>query len=123
MAEPRSRCRPPARVLARSRRRKNPVDFDDLRLFLHLSRSLHFGRTSQECHVSASALSRAIQRLERNVSQQLFDRDNRSVDLTRAGARLQQFASENTGRVGAGSAASSTHPPRACGARSRFLPR
>ena len=64
------------------------MDFDDLRLFLHLSRTLHFGRTSQECHISASALSRSIQRLEQSVGQQLFERDNRSVELTRAGALL-----------------------------------
>ena len=70
------------------------MDFDDLRLFLHLSRSLHFGRTSQECHISASALSRSIQRLEQDVGEQLFDRDNRSVELTRAGARFARFAAD-----------------------------
>jgi LysR family transcriptional regulator, positive regulator for ilvC len=70
------------------------MDFDSLRLFLHLSQSLHFGRTSQECHISPSALSRAIQRLEKSVGQPLFDRDNRRVELTRAGKRLVQFASD-----------------------------
>ncbi len=70
------------------------MDFDDLRLFLNLTRTLHFGRTSHECHISPSALSRAIQRLERSVEQQLFERDNRSVELTEAGARLRQFAAE-----------------------------
>ncbi len=70
------------------------MDFDDLRLFLHLSRTLHFGRTSQECHLSASALSRAIQRLEQDVGQQLFDRDNRSVELTPAGTRFTRFAAD-----------------------------
>lgn len=70
------------------------MDFDSLRLFLHLSRSLHFGRTSHECHISPSALSRAIQRLEKSVGQPLFDRDNRSVELTHAGTRFVQFASD-----------------------------
>jgi len=69
------------------------MDFAELRLFLHLSRSLHFGHTSAECHISASALSRAIQRLERDVGQALFERDNRSVQLTGHGVRFQQFAS------------------------------
>lgn len=69
------------------------MDFDELRLFLHLSRSLHFGHTSSECHISASALSRAIQRLERDVGHPLFERDNRSVQLTAQGVRFQQFAS------------------------------
>ena len=34
------------------------MDYDSLRLFLHLSRTLHFLRTSRECHVSPSTLSR-----------------------------------------------------------------
>src|SRR5690606_30075247 len=66
------------------------MDFAELRLFLHLSRSLHFGRTSTECHISPSALSRAIQRLERDVGHALFARDNRSVELTPKGKRFQQ---------------------------------
>ena len=70
------------------------MDFAELRLFLHLSRSLHFGHTSTECHISASALSRAIQRLERDVGHALFERDNRSVQLTAQGLRFQQFASK-----------------------------
>lgn len=70
------------------------MDLDALRLFLHLSETLHFARTSHECHISPSALSRAIQRLERSVGQPLFDRDNRSVELTRAGARFRQFAAD-----------------------------
>lgn len=70
------------------------MDFAELRLFLHLSRSLHFGHTSSECHISASALSRAIQRLERDVGHALFERDNRSVQLTAQGLRFQQFASK-----------------------------
>ena len=70
------------------------MDFAELRLFLHLSRSLHFGRTSSECHISASGLSRAIQRLERDLGHALFERDNRSVQLTAQGLRFQQFASK-----------------------------
>lgn len=44
--------------------------------------------------MSASALSRSIQRLERTVGQRLLERDNRRVALTPAGARVQQFASD-----------------------------
>ena len=43
------------------------MDYDGLALFLHLSRTLHFTRTSRECHLSLSALSRTIQRLESYV--------------------------------------------------------
>jgi len=73
------------------------VDSDSLRLFLHLSRSLHFGRTSRECHVSASALSRSIRRLEQAAGAELFERNSRAVQLTEAGVRLQAFALEVLG--------------------------
>jgi LysR family positive regulator for ilvC len=69
------------------------MNFGELRLFLHLSRTLHFGRTSAECHISPSALSRVLQRLERDVGHRLFERDNKSVSLTNQGERFQQFAS------------------------------
>jgi len=70
------------------------MDLDSLRLFLHLSRSLHFGRTSKECHVSPSALSRTIQRLEDEAGAALLLRDRRSVALTDEGRLLQSFAQE-----------------------------
>ena len=69
-----------------------------LELFLHLSRTLHFGRTSRERHVSPSALSRAIQRLEAELGEKLFVRDRRSVELTPAGALFETYASETLAR-------------------------
>jgi len=75
------------------------MDLDELRLFLHLSRSLHFGRTSKECHVSPSALSRSIQRLEAELSAQLLVRDRRSVALTDEGRVVQGFAMETLARL------------------------
>ncbi len=74
------------------------MDYDDLRLFLHLSRSLHFGRTSRECHISTSALSRAIQRLEAELDSVLFERDQRKVELTAAGQAFQEHAAETLAR-------------------------
>jgi LysR family positive regulator for ilvC len=70
------------------------MEYDDLRLFLHLSRTLHFGRTSKECHVSASALSRTVQRLEAELDAPLFVRDRRSVELTPAGELFASHAAE-----------------------------
>lgn len=77
------------------------MDYEELRLFLHLSRSLHFGRTSRECHVSPSALSRTIQRLEGEVGQPLFTRDRRSVELLPAGEALKAHAAETLAHFGA----------------------
>jgi LysR family positive regulator for ilvC len=70
------------------------MNLEALRHFLHLSRSLHFGATSRQCHLSASALSRSIQRLEQELGAQLLRRDNRTVELTAAGVQLQRYASE-----------------------------
>lgn len=71
------------------------MHFDDLKLFLHLCQTLHFGKTSRACHVSPSTLSRIIQRLEEHVGRPLFDRDRRHVRLTSAGLAFQSFAQES----------------------------
>lgn len=68
------------------------MDSRSLTLFLNLSETLHFGRTSEELHISASALSRTIKQLEENLGVTLFERDNRRVALTREGKLLQTFA-------------------------------
>src|SRR5688572_25636181 len=74
------------------------MDHHELGLFLHLARNLHFGKTSRECHVSPSALSRTIQRLEAEVGQPLFTRDRRSVELAPAGVLLEAYAAETIAR-------------------------
>jgi LysR family transcriptional regulator, positive regulator for ilvC len=70
------------------------MDQHHLHLFLELADSLHFGRTSRKCNISPSALSRAIQRLEEEVGEPLFFRDNRSVVLTKAGTLFRDYAIE-----------------------------
>ena len=74
------------------------MDIQSLRLYLGLCRNLHFARTSDEFHTSASALSRTIQRLEETVSHQLLLRDNRSVALTAQGEIFRQFAEDTISR-------------------------
>jgi LysR family positive regulator for ilvC len=71
------------------------MDFRSLELFLHLSSTLHFGRTSQACHISPSALSRTISRIEEEIGSLLFVRDNRSVELSEVGVRFKTYA-QNT---------------------------
>ncbi|MEY1663080.1 HTH-type transcriptional activator IlvY [Isoalcanivorax beigongshangi] len=68
------------------------MDTRPLQLFLTLSDTLHFGRTSRLCHVSPSALSRSIRQLETELGVTLFYRDNRSVHLTREGERFRDYA-------------------------------
>ncbi len=74
------------------------MDFHSLKLFLHLSSTLHFGRTSEACHISPSALSRTIQRLEEEIGLPLFIRDKRSVSLSDAGNSFRRFAQETIDR-------------------------
>lgn len=70
------------------------MDLRSLELFLHLASTLHFGKTGRHCHISTSALSRMIQRLETEIGQPLFLRDNRSVELSDAGHRFRSYARE-----------------------------
>lgn len=65
--------------------------FEVMRLFLHLSRTLHFGRTSEQCRVSPSSLSRNIRQLEKELGVALFARDKRHVALTPEGQRFQSY--------------------------------
>ena len=70
------------------------ITLDELRTFLDLSRTLRFARTSEARHLSPSALSRSIARLEQRTGRRLFDRDQRTVALTPSGARLVPVVEE-----------------------------
>lgn len=66
----------------------------DLQLFIDLASSLHFANTAKRHHMSASALTRTIQRIESDASTVLLQRNNRRVLLTPDGERYLQFAQE-----------------------------
>jgi LysR family transcriptional regulator, positive regulator for ilvC len=68
------------------------MEHRELELFLHLARTLNYGRTSLECHVSAATLTRTIQRLEVRAGAQLLDRGPRGVVLTADGQRFTSYA-------------------------------
>ncbi|PWI31741.1 HTH-type transcriptional activator IlvY [Vibrio albus] len=68
------------------------MNIKSLQLFIHLCDSKSFNKTATAMHISPSALSRQIQKLEEEVGQSLFIRDNRSVDLTNAGRKLLPVA-------------------------------
>lgn len=53
--------------------------------FVVLAEELHFGRAAARLHVTQSALSQQIQRLERQVGVELVERDSRRVALAPAG--------------------------------------
>jgi LysR family positive regulator for ilvC len=68
------------------------VDTRVLKQFTNLADSLHFGRASEASHVSPSALSRSIRRLEDELGVALFERNNRRVSLTHAGNLFLSYA-------------------------------
>ena len=70
------------------------MDLTELQIFLQLSTTLHFGRTAEQCYLSPSAVSRAIQRLEEEVGVPLLLRDNRGVELTPEGECFRAFAAD-----------------------------
>lgn len=59
-----------------------------LRYFLALTETEHFGRAAERCFVSQSAFSNAIQELETTLGVRLVDRTNRSVTITSTGQEV-----------------------------------
>ena len=70
------------------------MELKSLRMFVDLAKSLHFGKTAEQHHVSPSTLSRVIQRLEIELGNALLHRDNRTVVLSEAGQQFYQFAEQ-----------------------------
>lgn len=71
------------------------------RQFLALAESLHFGHAAQRLHMTQPPLTQAIQGLERRLGARLFDRTQRSVALTAAGAALVEPARQLLRRAAA----------------------
>lgn len=66
----------------------------DLRAFLALSHTCNFGQAALRLHLTQSALSALIARLEVQVGARLFERTTRSVTLTAAGRAFAEYATE-----------------------------
>ena len=63
-----------------------------LQAFLALADCRHFGHAAERCHVSQSAFSVMIQKLEAAVGARLFERDTRNVTLTPEGELFVEVA-------------------------------
>ncbi|MEZ5504251.1 MAG: HTH-type transcriptional activator IlvY [Halioglobus sp.] len=68
------------------------MDTRGLSVFLSVADTLNFSRSSELLHMSVSAVSRTIQRLEDELGQPLLERDNRRVRLTSAGREFSEYA-------------------------------
>lgn len=70
------------------------LDLHHLEQFVAVARTKNFTRAAEELHLSQSALSRAIRKLEEQLGQPLFERKPREVVLTDLGELLLERAKE-----------------------------
>ena len=68
------------------------MELRHLRYFAALAEELHFGRAAEQVFVAQSTLSQQIQAFERELDVALFNRSQRSVELTEAGKTLLPYA-------------------------------
>jgi LysR family positive regulator for ilvC len=68
------------------------MDHRSLRVFLSVATTLNFSRSAERLHMSVSAVSRTVQRLEDEIGQPLLERDRRSVRLAAAGTLFRDYA-------------------------------
>src|SRR5271170_3079339 len=68
------------------------MELRQIRSFLSIAETLHFGRTAELIHISQPALSLQIRALEEEVGVRLFERNRRKTTLTAAGAAFRADA-------------------------------
>jgi DNA-binding transcriptional LysR family regulator len=90
------------------------VEIRQLRYFVTVAQTRHFGQAAERLHMAQSPLSQAIRQLESQVGATLFNRTTRRVELTAAGEAFLrdaerilasvETAKERVRRIGAGHA-------------------
>ena len=68
------------------------MELRQIRSFLSIAETLHFGRTAELIHLSQPALSLQIRALEEEVGVRLFERNRRKTTLTAAGFAFREDA-------------------------------
>ena len=75
------------------------MELRQIRSFLSIAETLHFGRTAGIIHLSQPALSLQIRALEDEIGVRLFERNRRKTSLTVAGAAFREDATEALSRL------------------------
>lgn len=84
------------------------ISIKQMRYALAVQRHLHFRKASEECAISQSAMSSALQEMESQLGFQVFERDNKKVLITPLGERFLDKARkvlvdvEDIMKIGAG---------------------
>ena len=68
------------------------MNLRDLQYLVAVADERHFGRAADACHVSQPTLSGQIRKLEERLGVPVFERTNRSVSITPAGADIIECA-------------------------------
>ena len=68
------------------------MELRQIRSFLSIAETLHFGRTAEMIHLSQPALSLQIRALEDEIGVRLFERNRRKTALTAAGVAFREDA-------------------------------
>ena len=68
------------------------MDIDELKTFLEVHRTRHFGQAAENLCVSQSTVSARIRQLEQSLGVSLFSRERNNIQLTSAGKKLMVYA-------------------------------
>lgn len=68
----------------------NQIELRHIKYFLAVAEDLHFRKAAERLFISQPGLSRQIKQMENDLGIVLFERHNRKVKLTKAGAYLQK---------------------------------
>jgi LysR family glycine cleavage system transcriptional activator len=78
---------------------RSRLPLNALRVFEAAARRVSFTAAAEELNITPGAVSRQIKALEAELGVRLFDRFNRAVRLTPAGARLAEGVADGLGRL------------------------
>lgn len=68
------------------------MNLRDLKYVIAVAETRHFGRAAQRCFVSQPTLSGQLKKLEEELNVTLFERTNRSVEITPIGVEIVSYA-------------------------------